>query len=48
MNINLMIEKTFFLVNLGDHVSFLLSQMNGVIAEEIDVINKLKGALAKF
>tara|TARA_B100000780_G_scaffold226670_1_gene165886 strand:- start:89 stop:1072 length:984 start_codon:yes stop_codon:yes gene_type:complete len=43
-----MIEKTFFLVNLGDHVSFLLSQMNGVIAEEIDVINKLKGALAKF
>lgn len=43
-----MIEKTFFLVNVGDHISFLLSKMNGVVAEEINVINKLKGALANF
>jgi hypothetical protein len=43
-----MIEKTFFLVNVGDHISFLLSQMNGVVAEEINVINKLKGVLANF
>lgn len=43
-----MIEKTFYLVNVGDHVSFMLSQKNGVVAEEIEVINKLKGTLAGF
>jgi len=43
-----MIERTFFLINVCDHVSLVLSDMNGVVAEEIDVINKLKGALAKF
>lgn len=45
---NSMIEKTFYLVNVGDHVSYILSQRNGVIAEEIEVINSLKGALADF
>ena len=43
-----MIEKTFYLINVGDHVSYILSKKNGVIAEEIEVINKLKGALADF
>jgi len=43
-----MIEKTFYFVNVGDHVSYILSKRNGVIAEEIEVINNLKGALAKF
>ena len=43
-----MIEKTFFLINVGDHTSFLLSQRNGIDAEEIDVINELKEALDKF
>jgi glucose/mannose-6-phosphate isomerase len=41
-----MIEKTFYFVNVGDHVSYLLSKRNGVIAEEIEVIDNLKGALA--
>ncbi len=43
-----MIEKTFYLVNVCDHVSYNLSQRNGVVVEEIDVINHLKGELAKF
>ena len=43
-----MIENTFYLVNVCDHVSFIISQRNGVVAEEIDVINALKGSLAKF
>ncbi len=43
-----LIEKTFYFVNVGDHVSYILSKRNGVIAEEIEVINNLKGALAKF
>ena len=43
-----MIEKTFYFVNVGDHVSYILSQRNGVEAAEIDVINSLKGALADF
>ena len=42
------IEKTFYFVNVGDHVSYILSERNGVVAEEIEVINNLKGALAKF
>ena len=43
-----MIEKTFYLVNVGDHVSYILSKRNGVVAEEIEVINNLKGALSNF
>lgn len=43
-----MIEKTFYLINVGDHASYNLSQRNGVVVEEIDVINYLKGELAKF
>lgn len=43
-----MIEKTFYFVNVGDHVSYILSKRNGVIAEEIEVIDNLKDALADF
>ena len=43
-----MIEKTFYLINVCDHVSFNLSKRNNVIVEEIEVINYLKGELAKF
>jgi len=43
-----MIEKTFYFVNVGDHVSYILSKRNGVSAKEIDVIDNLKGALAEF
>ena len=43
-----MYEKTFYLINVGDHATFNLSKRNGVVVEEIDVINYLKGELAKF
>ena len=43
-----MIEKTFYFVNVGDHASYILSKRNGVIAEEIEVIDNLKDALADF
>jgi hypothetical protein len=43
-----MIEKTFYLINVCDHVSFNLSKRNNVIVEEIEVINYLKRELAKF
>lgn len=42
------IERTFYFVNVGDHVSYILSQRNGVEAAEIDVIDMLKGSLANF
>jgi len=41
------IENTFYHINLGDWVSWCLSEMNNVDAIEIDVINFLKGELAK-
>lgn len=41
------IENTLYHINLGDWVSWYLSEMNNVDAIEIDVINYLKGALAK-
>ena len=41
------IENTFYHINLGDWVSWYLSEMNNVDAIEIDVINFLKGELAK-
>jgi glucose/mannose-6-phosphate isomerase len=41
------IENTLYHIHLGDWVSWYLSEMNNVDAIEIDVINFLKGALAK-
>ena len=41
------IENTLYHINLGDWVSWYLSEMNNVDAIEIDVINFLKGELSK-
>ncbi len=41
------IENALYHINLGDWVSWYLSEMNNVDAIEIDVINFLKGELAK-
>jgi glucose/mannose-6-phosphate isomerase len=42
-----LIENSLFHINLGDWVSWYLSEMNGVDAIEINVIEFLKGELAK-
>ena len=42
-----LIENSLYHINLGDWVSWYLSEMNNVDAIEIDVINFLKGELAK-
>ena len=41
------LENTLYHISLGDWVSWYLSEMNEVDAIEIDVINFLKGELAK-
>ena len=43
-----LIEKSLYHINLGDWVSWYLSQMNNVDAIEINVINFLKNELAKL
>ena len=43
-----LIENTLYHIHLGDWVSWFLSEMNNVDAIEIDVINFLKGELAKI
>ena len=43
-----LIERAMYLVHLGDWVSFYLSEHNGVDSIEIDVIDFLKGSLAKL
>jgi glucose/mannose-6-phosphate isomerase len=40
-------EKMLYFVNLGDWISWYLSEMHGVDSIEVDVINYLKGELAK-
>ena len=42
------IENSLYHINLGDWVSWYLSEMNNVDAVEIDVINFLKSELAKI
>jgi len=44
---NSLIGRSIYFINLGDWVSWYLSQLRGVDAVEIDVINYLKGELAK-
>ncbi len=44
---NTLIERSVYFINLGDWVSWYLSELRGVDAVEIDVINYLKGELAK-
>lgn len=41
------IERSYYLIHLGDWVSVILAEMNGVDAIEVDVIDYLKGELAK-
>jgi glucose/mannose-6-phosphate isomerase len=43
-----LIENSLYHINLGDWVSWYLSEMNNVDAIEIDVINFLKGELGKI
>ena len=42
-----LIENSLYHINLGDWVSWYLSEMNNVDAIEIDIINFLKGELGK-
>lgn len=44
---NTMIEKTMYLVHLGDWISWYLAELRGVDALEVKVIDFLKGELAK-
>lgn len=44
---NSLIEKAVYFIHLGDWVSWYLSELRGVDAVEIDVINYLKSELAK-
>ena len=45
---NSLIENSLYHINLGDWVSWYLSEMNNVDAIEIDVIDFLKGELSKI
>lgn len=42
------IEKTIYLIHLGDWISIFLAEMRGFDASEIAVINNLKSALSKI
>ncbi len=42
------LERQIYLINLGDWMSWYLSELNGVDAVEIEVIDFLKGELSKF
>ena len=44
---NTMIERSLYLVHLGDWISWYLAQLRGVDALEVKVIDYLKGELAK-
>lgn len=42
------IEKAIYFIHLGDWISYLLSEKNGVDSMEVKVIDMLKGELAKI
>lgn len=42
------LEKSLYLIHLGDWISFFLSEKNGVDVVEVDVITYLKNELAKI
>jgi glucose/mannose-6-phosphate isomerase len=44
---NTLIERSLYLVHLGDWVSWYLAQLRGVDALEVNVIDFLKGELGK-
>lgn len=45
---NSQLEKSLYLIHLGDWISFFLSEKNGVDVVEVDVITHLKNELAKI
>lgn len=45
---NSQLERSLYLIHLGDWVSLLLSEKNGVDVVEVDVITNLKNELAKI
>lgn len=45
---NSQLERSLYLIHLGDWISFLLSEKNGVDVVEVDVITHLKNELAKI
>lgn len=45
---NSLIEQALYFVHLGDYASYYLSELNGADSIEIDVIDYLKGELAKL
>ena len=45
---NNLIEKAMYLVHIGDWITFYLSELHGVDSIEVDVIDYLKGELAKL
>ena len=45
---NSQLERSLYLIHLGDWVSFFLGTKNGVDVTEVDVITYLKGELAKI
>lgn len=42
------LERSVYLINLGDWISFYMAQKRGVDANEVNVIENLKGALSKI
>ena len=42
------LEESFYLIHLGDWVSLYMAQLRNVDATEVNVIDRLKGALAKI
>ena len=45
---NSQLEKSLYLIHLGDWVSLFLGEKNGVDITEVDVITNLKNELAKI
>ena len=43
-----LVEKSMYFVHLGDWVSWYLAELRGVDAVEVNVIDHLKGELAKL
>jgi len=42
------IERSYYMIYVGDWISWYLSELNGVDAVEVDIIDYLKGELAKM
>ena len=42
------LEESFYLIHLGDWISLYMAQLRNVDATEVNVIDRLKGALAQI